>query len=72
MGYVGMLPHRRNRCCCYSSKDLLNWKFEGIVLPAVKDDEKHDLHPSKVLERPKVIYNEKTKEIRHVGACGKC
>ena len=22
---------------CYSSKDLLNWKFEGIVLPAVKD-----------------------------------
>ena len=23
---------------CYSSKDLLNWKFEGIVLPAVKDD----------------------------------
>ena len=38
---------------CYSSKDLLNWKFEGIVLPAVKDDPNHDLHPSKVLERPK-------------------
>lgn len=47
---------------CYSSKDLLNWKFEGIVLPAVIDDESHDLHPSKVLERPKVIYNEKTKK----------
>uniref|UniRef100_UPI00319E3849 glycoside hydrolase family 43 protein n=2 Tax=Bacteroides TaxID=816 RepID=UPI00319E3849 len=47
---------------CYSSKDLLNWKFEGIVLPAIKDDPKHDLHPSKVLERPKVIYNEKTKK----------
>ena len=45
---------------CYSSKDLLNWKFEGIVLPAVKDDPGHDLHPSKVLERPKVIYNRKT------------
>ena len=41
---------------CYSSKDLLNWKFEGIVLPAVKDDPNHDLHPSKVLERPKVVY----------------
>ena len=40
---------------CYSSKDLLNWKFEGIVLPAVKDDPNHDLHPSKVLERPKVF-----------------
>ena len=45
---------------CYSSKDLLNWKFEGIVLPAVKEDPNHDLHPSKVLERPKVIYNKKT------------
>ena len=45
---------------CYSSQDLMNWKFEGIVLPAVKDDSSHDLHPSKVLERPKVIYNKKT------------
>lgn len=45
---------------CYSSKDLLNWKFEDIVLPAVKEDPNHDLHPSKVLERPKVIYNKKT------------
>lgn len=47
---------------CYSSKDLLNWKFEGIVLPSVKDDPNHDLHTSKVLERPKVIYNQKTKK----------
>ena len=45
---------------CYSSRDLLNWKFEGIVLPAVKNDPDHDLHPSKVLERPKVVYNKKT------------
>ena len=45
---------------CYSSGDLLNWKFEGIVLPAVKDDPKHDLHPSQVVERPKVVYNAKT------------
>lgn len=44
---------------CYSSKDLTTWKYEGIVLSAVKDDTKHDLHPSQVLERPKVIYNEK-------------
>lgn len=45
---------------CYSSKDLLNWKFEGVVLPSVKDDSTHDLHTSKVLERPKVVYNAKT------------
>lgn len=47
---------------CYSSKDLYNWVFEGIVLEAVKNDPDHDLHPSKVLERPKVIYNKKTKQ----------
>lgn len=45
---------------CYSSKDLVNWKYEGNVLPAVKDDPNHDLHTSKVVERPKVVYNAKT------------
>lgn len=47
---------------CYSSRDLLNWKFEGVVLKAVPDDPESDLHPSKVIERPKVIYNKKTKQ----------
>ena len=42
---------------CYSSKDLLNWHFEGLVLSAEKTDSLHDLHTSKVVERPKVIYN---------------
>jgi len=45
---------------CYSSPDLLNWKYEGLALSAVKDDPESPLHPSKVCERPKVIYNEKT------------
>ncbi|KAG6398190.1 hypothetical protein SASPL_139645 [Salvia splendens] len=45
---------------CYSSKDLWTWKNEGIVLPAEETDETHDLHKSNVLERPKVIYNDKT------------
>lgn len=44
---------------CYSSKDLRNWKYEGLVLRASADP-KHDLHVSKVLERPKVVYNAKT------------
>lgn len=47
---------------CYSSKDLLNWKNEGLVLKAVPDDEGHDLHPLKVLERPKVVFNRLTKK----------
>ena len=45
---------------CYSSKNLTDWKFEGKVLPTVDDDPTSDLHPSQVIERPKVIYNEKT------------
>ncbi|MBP8776873.1 MAG: family 43 glycosylhydrolase [Bacteroidaceae bacterium] len=47
---------------CYSSKDLLNWKYEGLVLKAIPNLPYHDLHPSQVLERPKVIYNKKTKK----------
>lgn len=46
---------------CYSSRDLLHWKNEGVVLPAVTDDESHDLHTSKVVERPKVLYNARTR-----------
>ncbi|MCE3050199.1 hypothetical protein HAX54_046621 [Datura stramonium] len=45
---------------CYSSKDLWTWKNEGIVLAAEEKNETHDLHKSNVLERPKVIHNEKT------------
>lgn len=47
---------------CYSSKDLKNWKNEGIVLAANTTDPNHDLHISKVIERPKVVYNKKTKK----------
>jgi hypothetical protein len=47
---------------CYSSKDLVHWKYEGLVLPSEKKDSAHDLHISKVIERPKVIYNPKTKK----------
>lgn len=47
---------------CYSSTNLHDWKNEGLVLPAVADDPHHDLHPSKALERPKVIYNKGTRQ----------
>ena len=47
---------------CYSSTNLYRWKNEGIVLPSVPGDPQNDLHPSKVLERPKVIYNKVTKQ----------
>ncbi|GAB4461433.1 MAG: glycoside hydrolase family 43 protein [Armatimonadaceae bacterium] len=39
---------------CYSSTDLVNWKNEGVVLAPVNEPG-HDLHPSQVVERPKVL-----------------
>lgn len=47
---------------CYSSTNLCDWKNNGIVLAATPNDPTGDLHPSKVLERPKVIYNRTTKK----------
>ncbi len=44
---------------CYSSHDLVSWKYEGLVFESDKTDPKSYIHFSKVLERPKVIYNEK-------------
>ncbi|KAL0356773.1 UNVERIFIED_CONTAM: hypothetical protein Scaly_1363000 [Sesamum calycinum] len=47
---------------CYSSKNLWAWKYEGIVLAAEERNETDDLYKLKVLERPKVIHNDKTRK----------
>jgi len=44
---------------CYSSKDLLNWKNEGLALKVINDTASI-LSPGCVIERPKVIFNKKT------------
>lgn len=44
---------------CYSSRDCMNWKYEGLALTA-STEEGHPLYKDRVGERPKVIYNEKT------------
>lgn len=44
---------------CYSSKDLMNWKFRGDVVK-MSDPEKLGSHW--ILERPKVYYNRQTKK----------
>jgi Glycosyl hydrolases family 43 len=44
---------------CYSSKDLLNWKYEGLALKVITDSVSR-LNPGCIIERPKVIYNKKT------------
>jgi hypothetical protein len=44
---------------CYSSKNLLTWKNEGLALKVI-DDTSSLLQPGCVIERPKVIFNKKT------------
>ena len=43
----------------YESDDLLNWKYEGVILE-VSDDPESELYAPLRFERPKIIYNEKT------------
>lgn len=47
---------------CYSSRNLYNWKKEGVALPVVLDDGSSDITQGCIMERPKVIYNKKTKK----------
>jgi hypothetical protein len=44
----------------YSSRDLLTWKDDGIAL-TVKDDPRSEIAAGCILERPKVIYNARTR-----------
>lgn len=43
----------------YSSPDLTTWKYEGLALEAVAEPG-HDIELGCIIERPKVIYNEKS------------
>lgn len=45
----------------YSSKDLYNWKDEGIALK-MKEATSSKLQVGSTVERPKVIYNDSTKK----------
>lgn len=45
---------------CYSSSDLYNWKFESVALP-VSNNKSSPIVKGCIIERPKVIYNPKTK-----------
>ncbi|KIH89056.1 glycosyl hydrolase family 43 protein [Sporothrix brasiliensis 5110] len=44
---------------CYSSRDLVQWHYEGALLSRTGSG---DLGPNRVIERPKVIYNDKTQK----------
>ncbi|MGI6218707.1 MAG: glycoside hydrolase family 43 protein [Bacteroidaceae bacterium] len=46
---------------CYSSDDLVHWKYESVALP-VSEEAGSDIERGCIMERPKVIYNPKTKK----------
>lgn len=47
---------------CYSSKDLYNWKDEGVIIPPTPDDPDSPLHPSAMMDRPHIVYNKMTRK----------
>ena len=47
---------------CYSSKDLITWKNEGIALKPLTGKPSSEIDTGRVIERPKVIYNGRTKK----------
>ena len=44
----------------YSSKDLYNWQSEGIILPPELTDTTHPMYFNSKMDRPHILYNEKT------------
>jgi hypothetical protein len=44
----------------YSSKDLYNWKDEGLLIPPDENDRNSPLHPSQSMDRPHILYNDRT------------
>lgn len=45
---------------CYRSKDLYNWEDCGLIIPPQPDDLQSPLHPTYCMDRPHIIYCEKT------------
>ena len=46
---------------CYSSRDLYNWKDEGLALAVVAGGPVPEVAAGSLIERPKVIFNRKTR-----------
>lgn len=45
---------------CYASTDLYNWEDKGLIIPPEPDDPKSSLHPSACMDRPHILYNQRT------------
>jgi len=47
---------------CYSSGDLYNWRDEGLIIEPELEDETSHLHPHNWMDRPHILYNEKSQK----------
>src|SRR5262245_57323638 len=47
---------------CYTSSDLYNWEDKGLIIPPEPDNTESSLHPEACMDRPHIIYNNKTKK----------
>lgn len=47
---------------CYTSTDLYNWTDRGLIIPPEPDAPNSPLHPASCMDRPHIIYNEKTQK----------
>lgn len=45
----------------YASRDLMNWEYEGVIL-ACSEDPADPLYGPMRFERPKIVYNDRTKQ----------
>ena len=47
---------------CYASADLYNWEDKGLIIPPEPEDPNSSLHPSASMDRPHILYNQRTKK----------
>ncbi len=47
---------------CYTSKDLYNWEDKGLIIQPNLENAESSLHPSAMLDRPHIVYNQETEK----------
>ena len=45
---------------CYASKDLYHWEDKGLIIHPAAENPASSLHPTANMDRPHIIYNQKT------------
>ncbi|MGM9609839.1 MAG: family 43 glycosylhydrolase [Eubacteriales bacterium] len=61
-------PAWHHGVCMYSSRDLCNWKNEGIIMRE-SDDPEDPFYPDNIMDRPHIIYCEKTGKYQMWSKC---